>query len=264
MNLIHLSGGNKVLAGNVLISCKGSDEEILPFGDFITATAEADLRFIIKTSAAAGGEGKNVIFSWGDGQVDTVAFSGNAGGYMVDITHTYTTPAAGTPVSIKIADDDNSYIYYFRCVGGAGRTEIDTITGNWDVIAPELDELRVSNSPFDKITFSDAEKITTIHAAYAMGPAALDLTNLINLEYLTVGSNPRVTEIDISTNTKISYLNAAYTDIDVNTVNHIGLALDSFGLSNGTVYVQGNPAPTGAGLAAYTNLTAKGWTVSHA
>ena len=93
--------------------------------------------------------------------------------------------------------------------------------------------------------------------------ASIDVSNLVNLQYLSLGYN-QFTNIDISNNVNLISAPFASNRLTETSVNNILIQLDNNGLLNGFCYTaEGtNEAPTGAGITAKNNLIAKGWTVN--
>ncbi len=121
---------------------------------------------------------------------------------------------------------------------------------------------------------NDSDNITSVSGLNNMPALNYLQININNLSALDVSGNPAMatvvafsnslTAFDISSNPNIITLNLFGSQLPVSDINNILINLDSFGLLNGFVRLDGQtPAapPSGAGAVAKTSLQGKGWTV---
>lgn len=118
--------------------------------------------------------------------------------------------------------------------------------------------------PFLINVISDFSLITDI-ACTNQSLTACDVSRFENLEYLDI-SNNLIDSFEISQNTKLTDLNISNNLLDADQINAILIALDEFGLENGTLdYSNNSGSPFGDKVvAAYNSLVSKGWLITGA
>ena len=107
-----------------------------------------------------------------------------------------------------------------------------------------------------------------LHLHYCPNITSLDISELVNIGNggggLTIHNMNSLQTLVVGTFYYLNYYNLFSNAFTEDTVNNILITADNIGLNNGTMYLDGgsNASPTGAGVAAWTNLLYKGWYVS--
>lgn len=119
-----------------------------------------------------------------------------------------------------------------------------TAHGNADITAVKMQGLShlVAVTEEDPITVLDLSASTASLAALVI-------------------TSTSIAAFEISPFTLLQIFSAGALGWSAAQVNHVLQVLDGAGLHNGTAYLLGNTAPSGAGITAKNNLTGKGWTV---
>lgn len=90
----------------------------------------------------------------------------------------------------------------------------------------------------------------------------IDVSTMVEAFRFTLRSNS-LTSLDISKNTKLTHLYAYNNHLTSSAIDSIFIHLDSFGLENGVLNIDGNPGRLSAiAHNHYQNLMAKGWDIS--
>jgi len=147
---------------------------------------------------------------------------------------------------------NNTLLTDIRCENN-NLTSID-VSNNAD-----LKTLGLTNNSITSINLSNN---TDLNLLLLRGNSfsSIDISSNVNLTWLDIASNS-LTALDVSSNTLLTRLICALNSIVESEINDILIDLDSFGLSDGTLEMQNNTAPTGLGLTAKASLQGKGWTV---
>jgi hypothetical protein len=115
------------------------------------------------------------------------------------------------------------------------------------------------------ITQADPPSVTEITFVLNSGITSVTgLSQFPNLITFDGGSGNQLTTLDISGNPLLTLLEIEGNNLTTAAVNSMLIALQGFGLLNGTVAFDGQapPAPpSGSGITAATTLTARGWSV---
>ena len=118
--------------------------------------------------------------------------------------------------------------------------------------------------PFLINVISDFSLITDI-ACTNQSLTACDVSRFENLEFLNISQN-LISNFEISQNSKLTDLNISNNLLNAEQINSILIALDQYGLSNGTLNYSNNSGfPFGDEVvAAYNSLVSKGWLITGA
>ena len=127
---------------------------------------------------------------------------------------------------------------------GARLTKIKNFTAFTGLENIQLSWNSLTSFPTNEITSPDFISLVLDSNDFA----SIDVSNLVNLQYLSLGYN-QFTNIDISNNVNLISAPFASNRLTETSVNNILIQLDNNGLLNGFCYTaEGtNEAPTGAG-----------------
>ncbi|RLI18892.1 hypothetical protein DRO54_09550 [Candidatus Bathyarchaeota archaeon] len=91
--------------------------------------------------------------------------------------------------------------------------------------------------------------------------STLDVSALTNLTTLECYSN-NISLLDVSAITGLSTLKCQNNSMNQDMVDTVLCDMDSHGTSGGTLWIQGNAAPSATGVACRDNLVSRGWSVT--
>lgn len=168
--------------------------------------------------------GGSLKYVWGDGNTLTAT-----GSTLTQRTHTYNDGLASHMLSIGVSDaTDITYIKLQNCF----LTSVDTSS------FPNLDVIQVGqNSNLTSIDVSSNIALTSF--------------NIVNTG---------ITSVDLSANTLLDDVRVQNAVTDVSSLDSIINTLDANGVTNGTLIY--DITPSSDAYAAYSNLSAKGWSIS--
>lgn len=128
-----------------------------------------------------------------------------------------------------------------------------------------LQDFELEFGPGNTVSVNNAQAISGIEEwdSDFMNIYSLDLSNMKGLAQLYHCCSV-LTHINITGSTNLIEVDLFSNTLSETSVDHVLIALDDNGLSNGFVELGGgtNAAPSVAGAAAAASLTGKGWTVS--
>jgi uncharacterized protein YjbI with pentapeptide repeats len=124
--------------------------------------------------------------------------------------------------------------------------------------------LNLASSGFDGSLDMSGDAVLVKANIYGCDFTSTSFSNCTALELLESSDCTSLTSANLSGCSSLAYVSMAGCALTESAVDAILAALDTAGLSNGTVDVSGgtNAIPSAAGLTSKTNLEGKGWTVT--
>lgn len=258
---------DKMVYGNLIIGTISSAFSL----SFNAAVALDSLDFTLDGSGTIFG-----LIDYGDGNIEGFSQAG-----PVNFSHAY---AAAGNYNVIVYLNDATAITEFsaattRITAISGLSNLvnlitlvlnNTLISSLDVTGNSvLDSLSVQNSALipgllTSLDITQNTALTELLLARHASLTAIDISQNVLLDNLSI-QNCSLTAADITNNALLLTCLLSVNKLTVGAVNAILIALDGFGLLNGTCATFGQvpaAAPTGAGATAKTNLIGNGWTVT--
>ena len=124
-----------------------------------------------------------------------------------------------------------------------------------------LTSIRIDNNNLSTIDTTGLTDLTAIYAGQN-SITSMDFTDNVNLGTVNL-SNNNLTTLDLSTTPTVNVIELATNSLNQAAVDNVLSTLVSHGVSNGSLAIQGNTAPSASGLTDVATLQGLGWTVTH-
>jgi len=123
-----------------------------------------------------------------------------------------------------------------------------------------LTDIRLQTNNLSALTVSNMPDLAIL-VAFDNALSTIDVGSNLSLTGLNVKNN-NLSTLNIDNNSLLNFLSVSGNNLPGTELDYLVNKLDVYDLSNGALEISGNPGSlTSASLAAYTSLTAKGWTI---